>query len=94
MRTLEFTAVDGVVLELQLLRVGEATWLRGRARLDAAQAAAWARTSPDDKSVREAGERLAAWERRLAGRRFLLPAAVAARLALGREAILAGVPPA
>lgn len=93
-RTLEFTALDGAVLELQLIRVGDAAWLRGRARLDAAQAAEWARTKPDARGAREVRERVATWQRRLEGRRFLLPAAVAARLALTRDEILAGVPSA
>jgi hypothetical protein len=92
-RVLDYELVDGQVLALEVWRDGPRDWARLSARLDEARAQAWARQAGQPRLVEEARARVAEWNRRFAGRRYLLPQALAATLMLEHAQILQGDAP-
>ncbi|MEO8160697.1 MAG: DUF4340 domain-containing protein [Arenimonas sp.] len=87
---LDFELVDGAVLQVAVWRDGQRDWVRLRPSLDAARADAWARQSGQPQVREHARANVADWARRFAGRRFLLPPALADTLMLDHAQILDG----
>jgi hypothetical protein len=92
-RVLDYELVDGAVLSVGVWREGPRDWARIGARLDETRAQAWARQSGRARSRAEASARVAEWHRRFAGRKYLLPQALATTLMLDHEQILRGTAP-
>jgi hypothetical protein len=91
-RSLKFTAVDGIVFELQVWHVGDRLWARVEASLDPDRAKAWARQSGRVVDLDGLGRRVADWNGKFHGRRFLMPVETATVLLLSHDDILAGTP--
>jgi hypothetical protein len=92
-RTLDYELVDGAVLALEVWREGPRDWARVSARIDEPRAQAWARQAQRPQLVEEARARVAEWNRRSGGRRYLLPQALARTLMLEHVQILQGDAP-
>ena len=92
-RVLDYELVDGAVLAVGVWREGPRDWARLGARLDEDRAQAWARQSGRPQALAEARARVAEWNRRFAGRKYLLPQALAATLMLDHDQILRGSDP-
>jgi hypothetical protein len=89
-RVLDYELVDGAVLAIGVWRDGPRDWARIGARIDEARAQDWARQSGRAQSAAEARARVAEWNRRFQGRKYLLPQALATTLMLDHEQILRG----
>ena len=87
---LEYAMVDGPVLAVSVWREGQRDWARLEASLDAPRAASWARQARRPELETAARARVADWSRRFAGRKFLLPPALARTLTLDHSQILEG----
>jgi hypothetical protein len=92
-RTLEYQLVDGSVLSIGVWREGPRDWARLAARLDEPRAQAWARQAQRPQLLADARTQVAEWNRRFAGRKYLLPQALATTLMLDPEQILRGDAP-
>lgn len=88
-RTLQYRAVDGLVVTLQAWRRDGRVWLRLSGSVDAPRAAAWSRQASHEATLADVQARAAALSRRGQGYRFELPAYAASVLMLGREQLLA-----
>ena len=92
-RRLQFIAVDGRVVDVQLWRVQGRVWARFSASLDAARATAWrAQAGAAADANAAVGKALAEWQQRFAGHAFELPAYQASILYTSRDQILARTP--
>ena len=87
---LDYELVDGPVLSVSVWRDGQRDWAQVSASLDGRRAANWARQAGKPALEAEARARVADWTRRFAGRKFLLPPALARTLTLDHSQILAG----
>jgi hypothetical protein len=92
-RTLDYELVDGAVLSIGVWREGPRDWARLAARLDEPRAEAWAQQARRPQVLTDARARVAEWNRRFAGRKYLLPQALASTLMLDHEQILRGEAP-
>jgi hypothetical protein len=92
-RTLDYELVDGSVLSIGVWREGPRDWARLAARLDEPRAEAWAQQARRPQVLTDARARVAEWNRRFAGRKYLLPQALASTLMLDHEQILRGEAP-
>jgi hypothetical protein len=92
-RTLEYELVDGSVLAVGVWREGPRDWARLVARLDEARAEAWARQAQRPQLLVDVRAQVAEWNRRFAGRKYLLPQALATTLMLDHDQIMRGVAP-
>lgn len=95
LRRIDFTTVDGMVIQIELVADGERFWIHLKAGQDAAVAGAWALLS--EKNIASVAASVAALEPRIAalneawvGRRFLLADPLATTLMLDHEQILSG----
>ena len=92
-RELQFVAVDGLKLTVQAWHVSEQVWVRLVASVDEARASEWARLATPQRPASEPlAKRVAEWNQRFLGRRFLLPAESANILMLSHDEILVGAP--
>lgn len=91
-RALDFELVDGATLGIEVWRDGPRDWARISARLDPARAQAWARQAGKPGLPAAARAQVAEWNRRFAGRSYLLPQELASTLMLDYERILRGEP--
>ncbi len=89
---LDYELVDGAVITIAVHREGQRDWARVGARFDASRAAAWAHQAGRPAIAEEARLRVGEWSARFAGRKFLLPAALASTLMLDHSQILEGRP--
>jgi hypothetical protein len=92
-RVLDYELVDGAVLSVGVFRDGLRDWARISARLDEARAQDWAARARRAQALAETRAQVAQWQRRFAGRRFLLPPALASKLMLEYSQILQGEAP-
>jgi Domain of unknown function (DUF4340) len=93
LRTLDYSTVEGLLLQVQAFREGEQLWVRIKAAMDPATAQAWAKMSPANAAANATLEtRVTAFNRSFSDRRFLLADPVASNLMLTHEQILAGAP--
>lgn len=92
-RTLDYSTVEGLLLQVQAFREGEQLWVRMRAGTDPATAQAWAQVSAANAASNATLEaRVKAFNESFSNRRFLLADPVATNLMLTHEQILAGPP--
>jgi hypothetical protein len=87
---LRYEIVDGPVLVVTVWREGLRDWAQLEATLDDKRAAKWAGQAGKPALEAEARARVADWSRRFAGRKFLLPPALAHTLTLDHLQILEG----
>jgi hypothetical protein len=92
-RTLEYQLDDGSVLVINVWREGPRDWARLAARLDQSRAEAWARQAQRPQLLADARAQVAEWNRRFAGRKYLLPQPLATTLMLDHDQILRGDAP-
>lgn len=92
-RTLDYELVDGTVLAVEVWREGTRDWARLSARVDAARAQQWARQARKPALPGQLQAQVVEWNRRFAGRRYLLPPALATTLMLEYSQILQGDAP-
>jgi hypothetical protein len=92
-RKLDYELVDGSVLAVSIWREGPRDWARLSASLDPARASAWAQQARRPQRIEEAKAQVREWNRRFAGRRYLLPEALATTLMRDHAQILEGEPP-
>jgi hypothetical protein len=90
---LDYELVGGEVLTVSVWRDGQRDWGRVSASFDQPRAAAWAQQARRPELEAQARARVAEWSRRFAGRKFLLPPALAHTLTLDHSQILEGAPP-
>jgi hypothetical protein len=90
---LDYELVDGAVVGVVVWREGQRDWARLAASLDEARAAAWAAQTRRPDALADARASVRRWNRRFAGRRFLLPPALATTLTLDHSQILDGRAP-
>jgi hypothetical protein len=90
---LDYELVGGEVLTVSVWRDGQRDWARVSASFDQPRAAAWAAQARRPELEAQARARVAGWSRRFAGRKFLLPTALAHTLTLDHSQILEGAPP-
>jgi hypothetical protein len=94
-RSLDYASVEGMRVQLQVLRVDDRHWLRVHVGMDEEASQAWAALASANAEERvKLGARVAALERKLAGRRFLIEESLAQTLLLDHAQILAGAPQA
>jgi hypothetical protein len=92
-RTLDYSTVEGLLLQVQVFRDGEQLWVRMKAGTDPATAEAWAKVSAANAASNATLEaRVKAFNDSFFNRRFLLADPVATNLMLTHEQILAGAP--
>lgn len=92
-RTLDYSTVEGLLLQVQAFRDGEQLWVRMKAGTDPATAQAWSKVSPANAASNATLEaRVKAFNDSFSNRRFLLADPVATNLMLSHEQILAGAP--
>jgi len=89
-RVLDYELVDGSVVSIGVWREGPRDWARIAAHLDEARAQAWARQSGRPQVLAKAKADVAEWNRRFAGRKYLLPQTLAGTLMLDHDQILRG----
>jgi hypothetical protein len=90
---LDYELVSGEVLTVSVWRDGQRDWARVSASFDQPRATAWAQQARRPALEAQARAQVAAWSRRFAGRKFLLPTALARTLTLDHSQILEGAPP-
>jgi hypothetical protein len=94
-RSLDYASVEGMRVQLQVLRVDDRHWLRVHVGMDEEASQAWAALASANAEERvKLSARVAALERKLAGRRFLIEESLAQTLLLDHAQILAGAPQA
>ena len=92
-RTLDYSTVEGLLLQVQAFRDGEQLWVRMKAETDPATAQAWAKVSAANAASNATLEaRVKAFNDSFSNRRFLLADPIATHLMLTHEQILAGAP--
>ena len=92
-RTLDYSTVEGLLLQVQAFRNGEQLWVRMKAGTDPATTQAWAKVSAANAASNATLEaRVKAFNDSFSNRRFLLADPVATHLMLTHEQILAGAP--
>ncbi len=92
-RTLDYSTVEGLLLQVQVFRDGEQLWVRMKAGTDPATAQAWAKMSAANAASNATLEaRVKAFNDSFSNRRFLLADPAATNLMLTHEQILAGAP--
>jgi hypothetical protein len=91
-QSLDYELVDGGVLTLAVWREGQRDWMRADASFNEAVGAAWERQAGRQGVQARARAQVAEWSRRFAGRKFLLPVALARTLTLDHSEILEGKP--
>jgi len=89
-QALDYELVDGTVLTVSVWREGQRDWARVAASFDEAQGASWERLAGKPGVQAKAQAQAAEWTRRFAGRKFLLPPALAHTLTLDHSQILEG----
>ena len=87
---LDYELVGGEVLSVSVWRDGLRDWARLSASFDQPRAAAWASRARRPALEAQARAQVAEWSRRFAGRKFLLPPALAHTLTLDHSQILEG----
>jgi hypothetical protein len=90
---LDYELVSGEVLTVSVWRDGQRDWARLSASFDQPRASAWAQQARRPELEMQARAQVAEWSRRFAGRKFLLPPALAHTLTLDHSQILEGAPP-
>jgi len=90
---LDYELVDGGIVTLSVWREGQRDWLRIGASFDEARGASWERQAGRPGVEKQARAQVAEWTQRFAGRKFLLPPALARTLTLDHSQILEGDPP-
>jgi hypothetical protein len=90
---LDYELVDGSVLTIAVWRDGPRDWARVSASFNEAQGAAWERLGGKPGVQATARAQVAEWTRRFAGRKFLLPPALAHTLTLDHSQVLEGAQP-
>ena len=90
---LDYELVGGEVLSVSVWREGQRDWARLSASFDQPRAAAWAAQARRPGLEAQARAHVAEWSHRFAGRKFLLPTALAHTLTLDHSQILEGAPP-
>jgi hypothetical protein len=92
-RTLDYSTVEGLLLQVQAFRDGEQLWVRMKAGIDPSMAEAWANVSAANAASNATLEaRVKGFNDSFSNRRFLLADPVATNLMLTHEQILAGAP--
>ena len=92
-RTLDYSTVEGLRLQVQAFRDGEQLWVRMKAGTDPETAQAWAKVSAANATSNATlVARVKAFNDSFSNRRFLLGDPVATNLMLTHEQILAGPP--
>jgi hypothetical protein len=90
-RALDYSTVEGLLVQVQAFREGERLWVRIKAATDPATAKTWASVSAANAASNATLDaRVASFNQSFKGRRFLLADPVATHLMLTHEQILAG----